>query len=182
MNRQWFPIMKKRTTAGRQAGFTLIEMLTVIAIIGILAAIMVPVAGSAKKIALKRRAMTEMNSIKVAVMQFYTDHRYMPWPGDPNKVGDDKWTSDANQGGVMDLLTGNNPLKKTYLQIPTKSQGGGNSLLFVDPWGQPYQIGMDRNLDGAVEFGGKNVMEKVLVLSPGPAGENKPLRTFDEAN
>ena len=170
--------MKKRFTGGRQAGFTLIEMLTVIAIIAILAAIMVPVTGSARKIAERRRAMTEMNSIKVAAMQFYTEHRYMPWPGDP-KVGEDKWTSDADQAEVMDLLTGNNPLKKTYLQIPTKSQAPGNPLLFVDPWRQPYQIGMDRNMDGAVEWGGRNVMEKVLVLSPGPPGENKPLQTFD---
>jgi hypothetical protein len=34
-------------------------------------------------------------------------------------------------------------------------------------------------MDGAVEWGGRNVMEKVLVLSPGPPGENKPLQTFD---
>ena len=170
--------MKKRFTGGRQTGFTLIEMLTVIAILAILAAIMVPVTGSARRIAAKRRAMTEMNSIKVAAMQFYTEHRYMPWPGDP-KVGEDKWTSGADQSPVMDLLTGNNPLKKTYLQIPTKSQDPGNPLLFVDPWGQPYQIGMDRNMDGAVQWEGTNIMEKVLVLSPGAPGENKPLRTFD---
>ena len=172
--------MKKRTTGGRQAGFTLIEMLTVIAIIAILAAIMVPVTGAAKRIAERRRAMTEMNSIKVAAIQFYTEHRYMPWPGDP-KVGEDKWTSGADQSPVMDLLTGNNPLKKTYLQIPTKSQDPGNPLLFVDPWGQPYQIGMDRNMDGAVQWEGTNIMEKVLVLSPGAPGEDKPLRTFDIA-
>ena len=172
--------MKTRFTGGRQTGFTLIEMLTVIAIIAILAAIMVPVTGSARKIAERRRAMTEMNSIKVAAMQFYTEHRYMPWPGDP-KVGEDKWTSDADQAEVMDLLTGNNPLKKTYLQIPTKSQAPENPLLFVDPWKRPYQIGMDRNMDGAVQWEGTNIMEKVLVLSPGVPGEDKPLRTFDIA-
>jgi len=172
------PIMKTRFTGGRQAGFTLIEMLTVIAIIAILAAIMVPVVGCARGIAERRRAMTEMNSIKVAAMQFYTEHRYMPWPGDP-KVGEDKWTSGGNQAAVMDLLTGNNPLKKTYLQIPSKSQDSGNPLLFVDPWGQPYEIGMDRNMDGAVRWEGRNIMEKVLVLSPGPPKANKPLQTFD---
>jgi prepilin-type N-terminal cleavage/methylation domain-containing protein len=169
-----------------KAGFTLIEILVVIAIIGILAAILVPVAGGAKETALKRRAALEMQSIKVAVMQFQSDHRYMPWP-DAVKVGEDKWAKDvATQTPVMELLTGNNPLKKDYLQIPEKSRPADKSLVFVDPWKQPYVIGMDRNMDGAVlvantdpAWDGQTVMEKVLVYSPGPPGKNKPMKTFD---
>lgn len=169
----------------KKNGFTLIEILAVIAIVGILAAIIVPVAGGAKETALKRRAAAEIQNIKVAAMQFYDDHRYMPWPGDP-KVGEDEWTTGAaDQVPVMELLTGENAMRKLYLQIPEKSRGTGGQLVFNDPWGQPYQIGMDRDLDGAVRvagtgvWDGQTVMEKVLVFSPGPPGKNKPMKSFD---
>ncbi len=175
----------KAISKAKPNGFTLIEILAVIAIVGILAAIIVPVAGGAKETALKRRAATEMQSIKVAALQFYEDHRYMPWP-DAVKVGEDKWTSGtADQAQVMDLLTGANPMKKLYLQIPEKSRGSGGQVVFNDPWGQPYQIGMDRNMDGVVQvqgtgtWDGNTVVERVLVFCPGPPGKGKPMKTFD---
>lgn len=172
----------------KKTGFTLIEMLVVIAIIGILAVIIVPVAGSAKQTALKRRAMAEMSSIKVAVLQFQADHKYMPW-GELNKtnqVGVDVWTANSDQQAqVMQWLTGDNPMRKAYLQIPEKSRPSSSSYQFNDPWNDYYRIGMDRNLDGAVQvanappWDGQVVMEKVLVYSPGPPGKNTPLKTFD---
>ena len=171
----------------KRNGFTLIEILAVIAIIGILAAIIVPVAGGAKEAAQKRRAAAEMQSIKVAVMQFHDDHRYMPWPtaAGEAKVGDDQWTTgEDDQEKVLEMLTGDNAMKKLYLQVPEKSKAAGR-LVFNDPWGQPYQIGMDRNLDGAVRvagtgvWDGETVMEKVLVFSPGPPDKGKPMKTFD---
>ena len=177
----------------KKNGFTLIEILTVIAIISILAAILIPVAGNARKTAMKRRAETEMNSIKVAAMQFYDDHKYMPWPaevisGENIYVGPDKWTTGgADQSLVMNMLAGSNVMTKLYLQIPEKSQGPGPMLVFMDPWGQPYQIGMDRNMDGAVTVVGtgvlawdnRTIMERVLVVSPGPPDDDEPLKTFD---
>ena len=160
----------KTTAQQNRNGFTLIEILAVIAIIGILAAIMVPLAGNAKKTAQKRRAQTEMQSIK---------------------VGEDKWAADAaSQQPVMDLLTGNNPKNKVYLQIPEKSRPADKTMVFNDPWGQPYHVGLDRNMDGAVTIQGtqvadwdnKTVMEKALVFSPGLPDEDEPLKTFDVPN
>lgn len=165
----------------------MIEILTVIAIVAILASILVPVAGKAQKSARKKRAMVEMNSIKVAALQFQSDHRYMPWPGTV-KVGNDMWTAGtSDQAEVMDLLTGNNALKKVYLQIPEKSRPSAASMVFNDPWEHPYRIGLDRNLDGAVVgddliqklYGGEYIKEKVLVYSLGDSEDDEPLKTFD---
>jgi prepilin-type N-terminal cleavage/methylation domain-containing protein len=175
--------MKTRNRASRK-GFTLIEILVVVMIIGILASIMVPLAGTASRAAKKRRALVEMNVIKTAVMEFHGDHRYMPWPGNP-KVGDDEWTLDeAAQEAVMDLLTGDNAMQKSYLQIPEKSRPEGGRLLFVDPWGQFYRVGMDRNMDGSVQvqggqWAGERVSEKVLVYGLGPTDQDEPMKTFD---
>ena len=185
--------MNTKPRANR-GGFTLIEILTVIAIVAILASILVPVAGKARKSAMKKRATVEMNSIKVAALQFLSDHRYMPWPAAivsdrPIWIGDDMWTSavdGSDQLPVMDLLTGNNAMKKVYLQIPEKSRPSAASMIFNDPWGQPYRIGLDRNLDGAVlpdaTFGGGDfVKERVLVYSLGDPTDSPriPLKTFD---
>ena len=183
----------KATTRSNRSGFTLIELLVVIAIIGTLAAILVPLAGNAKQSAMKRRATVEMNSIKVAVLQFYAEHRYMPW-GDPTnataRVGDDVWTAnEAERINVMKWLTGDNPKNKAYLQIPEKSRQGSHPLLFTDPWKQDYRIGLDRNMDGSMLpndpdhlFNGYGaVKEKVLVYSLGnpDVSPSEPLRSFD---
>lgn len=200
--------MKAKTRSDRsglvpsRAGFTLIEMLVVVAIIGILAAILVPLAGGARKATLKRRATLEMNSIKVAVLRFYDDHHYMPW-GDPGvdgvlakalpKVGDDAltWTGGAGaQENVMKWLTGDNPMRTSYLQIPEKSrQDPTRPLTFTDPWGSEYNIGLDRDMDGQVTLAstdipgwdGQTVKEKVVIWTRGDLSKDpiEPQQTFD---
>lgn len=61
-------VMKKR------AGFTLVELLIVIIIIGILAGAMLLVAGSGTDKAEATKAVAELRAMKAAVMMAYADH------------------------------------------------------------------------------------------------------------
>ena len=62
----------------RQAGFTVIELLTVIAIIGVLAAIIFPVMASSKKKAKQAQCMNNLMQIGVAIKQFKLDEQKYP--------------------------------------------------------------------------------------------------------
>lgn len=183
--------MASRTKRIPSAGFTLIEMLVVVAVIAILAAILIPSIGSAQKSARKRKAELECNAIKTAVEQFFSDFKYMPW-GDPDdasaRVGDDQWAeSNADLKNVMALLRGENRLGKSYIEFSSRDSKASASAeedegVFYDPWKNPYRIGMDRNLDQQVDFDGKTYKARVLVYSLGPDGEDRTdddIRTFD---
>lgn len=184
--------MNKQRNTG--AGFTLVEMLVVVAVIAILAAILVPTVGGARKTALKRKAELECNNIKTAVEQFFYDFKYMPWEEGKGKgqfVGADKWAEDAeSQKAVMAFLRGENKLGKAYIEFSNRGAKDASSEedegIFYDPWKNPYHIGLDRNLDQQVEYKGKTYKTRVLVLSLGPdgvegddSGKDDDIRTFD---
>lgn len=63
-------------------GFTLIELLTVIAIIGILAAILIPVAGRVRRAASSAQCSSNMRQVGTALQLYSEDYRgYLPCPG-----------------------------------------------------------------------------------------------------
>jgi prepilin-type N-terminal cleavage/methylation domain-containing protein len=72
--------MKNRpsSAASHDRGFTLIEMLVVIAIIAILAGILLPTLSYAKTVAKKRIAKTEMVSLAAAIHQYEAEYNRMP--------------------------------------------------------------------------------------------------------
>lgn len=61
-------------------GFTLIEILIVIAIIAILVGILLPTLGSARKIAQKTKCMSNMRQITMASIVYAQDYKDVLWP------------------------------------------------------------------------------------------------------
>ena len=65
-------------TAGKRRAFTLIELLTVIAIIAVLAAIIFPVFGAVQENARRNSCMSNMQTISSALKQYELDNRKYP--------------------------------------------------------------------------------------------------------
>ena len=165
----------------KRDGFTLIELLVVVAIIGILAGILVPMGGKATASAKARKASMEAQGLVVAVSQFHDDHHYMPWTEKGAAVGADKWPA-TDEEAWLDVLQGKNAKKKNYLSAKLNADG-----VLTDPWGNPYRVGMDRNLDGRVEETlpggqGRTAPCSVAVVSYGADGQygtDDDISTFD---
>ena len=101
----------KRT---KQAGFTLVEVLTVIAISALLAALILGLAGNAQKKAARDRASAEIEQLSTFVNDYQMKYGQVPTNGtalanalvsaghsltnksDPQKMPDDPWGSNYN--------------------------------------------------------------------------------------
>jgi len=119
--------------------FTLIELLTVIAIIVILTGFLLPAVTKIKERTKVTRAQTDIRALQLAIKQYESTYGYLPAAAaNPDAV---KTTSTA----LKDILGGTgNVRKQVFLELQT-----GN--LFKDPWGNDYQIALDTNYDGKVD-------------------------------
>jgi len=152
-------------------GFTLIEMLTVVAIIGILVALLLPALAGAKERAKVAKARTQMAGIELSIKQYETEYsRFPATPGiegdgkpDYTFAGDHSWNPHANKAWnsvameiLLDLNSGANAgharNPRNLVLLHAKQQAGDEPGLsttdhiFRDPWGTPYIITVD--LDG----------------------------------
>ena len=160
---------RRRKTEG---GYTLVELLVVITIIGILVAILLPVIFGVIRSGQRKQAAAEITGLDSALRAYYSDVGH--YPADTGEPGQ---AVTANLVSVLSGqdVAGQNPHRKLYLQFKSTSLDAG---VFVDPWGKPYWISTDTNLDG--QNGPRKLPAPVLVWSGGP--DEDPFPPNDKDN
>ena len=172
---------------GKRKGFTLLELLAVIAIIGILMSILFTGWGYISEQQANKKAKLEIVGLKNAVTEFFSD--YGEYPNCPKEIctpGECLFMSLAgfhNEDGGLELPP-YPPKIPTHLfhfdlsafdqtEIPDLSHDGGKSLqlwlaqslgkdpAFLDPWGNEY----------VYEFPIENGGSGYLLFSMGPDGK-----------
>jgi general secretion pathway protein G len=109
-----------------QDGFTLIEIMVVILILGLLATIVVQSLRGAADKAKRTKAQADISELKTALDRFYLDNGFYP-------------TSD--QGGLTALVTA----PSSGRAVPNYQAGGYIEKLPLDPWGNQYIYQSDGN-------------------------------------
>lgn len=127
----FFPMsLSAKLPSNRSAGFTLIEIMVVIVIIGLLAALVAPRVLSrpdeARAVAARQDIATILQSLKL----YRLDNQRYP----------------SSEQGLQALVT-----KSTVAPIPPNWKGGGYlERIPVDPWGHPYQY-LNPGLHGEID-------------------------------
>ena len=98
--------------------FSLVELLTVIAVIAILAGILIPTVGAVKESGRATQALTEAKGIHLAITSFYNDHKYLP-------------SKDAANGTTNDIVYSNCTVVTTLTITSTETEITYNNCLPV---------------------------------------------------
>ena len=170
----------------RQSGFTLVELLVVIAVIVIVSLIAVPSLNRAFEKTRRARCQSDIQNIRRSFQLYFIEYEMWPTELMVYDQGDDietKTTGIEIGPNVTALLRGeeigeNNSGKMVFIDIPS-SRLDANGW-FRDAWHNPYKYMCDFNYDGTVHVlfsnlkGEEYLAEKgVVVWSRGPDGSDE---------
>lgn len=159
---------------GKKAGFTLVEILVVISIIGLLAGLGFPAIQGAIQAGKKAEVAAMAESIKTAIHAYYAE--YLVYPSNSG-------TTDLS---FMNVMLTNNPRGLSFLEIPPKYT---NAQGIVTPAGfykgnarSNFSINIDTQglglLTNRVGTRNYNNSASVAVWVSDPKDANKPVGTF----
>lgn len=183
--------MKTRSPRRGNAGFTLVELLVVISIIVVLAAMSFGAANLAINKAKKLQTTNDATSLKMALTAYYDSYNKFP---DFGMAGDEARTDGQSGTELLTILLGKeevggemqNPKQVQFLTAKAnknKAKGGlvynnnGSGSIpegFYDAWGNPFYIKIDDDFDGEITDplvqGGIIRDQKFIIYSYGPDG------------
>lgn len=124
------------------SAFTLVELLGVIAIIGILAGLTLGAAGAVRRAGASSQAKGEISALQAACERYYADKT--AYPAFTNQSPENSFNPSSYTNGSKFLFTNlfgatsvsNNPTGKRYFE--PKPNMVQNGQYFVDPWGYAY--------------------------------------------
>ena len=174
--------MKTRFSPRRfTAAFTLVELLTVIAIIAILMGLLFPAIAAVKENGRKTQAKNDVMQIVTAVKAYNTEYGKYPTvteeptkPGDPDVgVGDPAAKMKEKNNAIFNTLRSIpeglniqnklNPRRVVFFEgravsNPIQPRGGFVEKgaddvkgIFYDPWGKQYNVVLDTDYDNKIE-------------------------------
>jgi prepilin-type N-terminal cleavage/methylation domain-containing protein len=163
-------------------GFTVIELLVVVAIIGILMSLLFPAVQTALDAAKKAQAKNDVTQIATAIVAFDTEYGRLP---STNPV------PQQLTGDVLNALVASNdtlnPRKIIFMEVLSykRGKGGISNGIFVDPWANSYYVALDSDYDNQVGVStngsttaNSSIMKKVGVWNTN-AKSRQQVRSWD---
>jgi prepilin-type N-terminal cleavage/methylation domain-containing protein len=128
----------------RKRGFTLIELMTVILVIGILVGLLFPALYGVREQARRRQAKAAKTAIETGVRNYHYEYGKWPIPaGDLGAAGNTTYADNNYQ--VVNILTSAVPPKLDIADYKTDGRG-----TVLDPWREPYRIVIDTDYNDDV--------------------------------
>ena len=157
-------IFRKNVARPIQEGFTLVELLVVISIIGLLAGLMSVAIPKAMEGGKKAKAKGELNAIVAAVKAYRQE--YGRWPGSATATSDTTF-QDAESKPLLSALSG---ASNTSVENPKSVrllEGATTDGTMLDPWGTQYLVIVDTDESNSMTYLGKTISISVLAVSFG---------------